>query len=185
MKYFKHDDALTVNEAAQAKAQGAKVIAGGSDLLGELKDKILPEYPEKVINIKTIPGMDGIEDKGDTVRIGANVKLADLAGSEIVKAKAPAVTQAAYSVASPLIRNSATLGGNICQDVRCWYYRYPNQIGGKILCNRKCDGMQCYAFTGENKYHSIFGGMRTHRSGCSEACPAHIDIPQYLEKIRG
>ena len=184
MKYFKHEDALTVNEAAEAKAQGAKIIAGGTDLLGELKDKILPEYPEKVINIKTIPGMDGIEDKGDTVRIGANVKLADLAGSETVKAKAPAVAQAAYSVASPLIRNSATLGGNICQDVRCWYYRYPNQIGGKILCNRKCDGMQCYAFTGENKYHSIFGGMRTHRSGCSEACPAHIDIPQYLEKIR-
>lgn len=184
MKYFKHDDALTVNEAAQAKAQGAKVIAGGSDLLGELKDKILPEYPEKIINIKTIPGLDEIKKTETGVSIGANVKLSVLADSEAVRKAAPAVAEAAYSVASPLIRNQATVGGNICQDVRCWYYRYPNQIGGKILCNRKCDGMQCYAFTGENKYHSIFGGMRTHRSGCSEACPAHIDIPQYLEKIR-
>lgn len=184
MKNFKHKDALTVNEAAEAKAQGAKVIAGGSDLLGELKDKILPEYPEKIVNIKTIPGLDAIEKIEGGVRIGANVKLSELADCELVKDKVPAVAEAAYSVASPLIRNQATVGGNICQDVRCWYYRYPNQIGGKILCNRKCDGMQCYAFTGENKYHSIMGGMRVHRSGCSESCPAHIDIPQYLEKIR-
>lgn len=184
MKYFKHEDALTVNEAAQAKAEGAKVIAGGSDLLGELKDKILPEYPEKIVNIKSIPGLDEIKETENGVSIGANVKLSVLAASDAVKAAAPAVAEAAYSVASPLIRNQATVGGNICQDVRCWYYRYPNQIGGKIMCNRKCDGMQCYAFTGENKYHSIMGGMRVHRSGCSEACPAHIDIPQYLGKIR-
>lgn len=184
MKYFKHEDALTVNEAAQAKAQGAKVIAGGSDLLGELKDKILPEYPEKIINIKAIPGLDEIKETENGVSIGANVKLTALAESEAVRKAAPAVAEAAHSVASPLIRNQATVGGNICQDVRCWYYRYPNQIGGRVLCNRKCDGMQCYAFTGENKYHSIMGGMRVHRSGCSEACPAHVDIPQYLEKIR-
>ncbi|MBQ6583478.1 MAG: FAD binding domain-containing protein [Mogibacterium sp.] len=184
MKYFKHTDAYTVNEAAEAKAHGAAAIAGGTDLLGALKDKILPEYPEEVVNLKTIPGLDRIEETEGGIRIGANVKLADLAASELVRAKAPAVAQAAYSVASPLIRNSATVGGNICQDVRCWYYRYPNQIGGKILCNRKCDGAQCYAFTGENKYHSIFGGMRVHCSGCSQGCPAHIDIPQYMEKIR-
>ena len=108
MKYFKHEDALTVNEAAQAKAQGAKVIAGGSDLLGELKDKILPEYPEKIINIKTIPGLDEIKETGNGVSIGANVKLSVLADSEAVRKAAPAVAEAAYSVASPLIRNQAT-----------------------------------------------------------------------------
>lgn len=184
MKYFEHKDAVSVSEASEAIKNGAKAMAGGTDLLGELKDKILPDYPKEVINLKTIPGLDGIAEKDGKLSIGANVKLADLAASDLVKSAAPSVAQAAYSVASPLIRNSATLGGNICQDIRCWYYRYPNQIGGKILCQRKCNGEACYAFTGENKYHSIFGGMRVHRSGCSERCPAHVDIPQYLEKIR-
>ena len=65
MKNFTHTDALTVREAAEAKAQGARIIAGGSDLLGELKDKILPEYPEQIVNIKTIPGLDAIEETED------------------------------------------------------------------------------------------------------------------------
>lgn len=183
MKYFEHKDALTIEEASQALEHGAKAIAGGTDLLGVLKDKILPEYPETVVNLKTISGMDQIEETEKGLKIGANVTLAEIAESETVRENYPALAQAAYSVASPLIRNQATIGGNLCQDSRCWYYRYPNQIGGRIECARK-GGDKCYAFTGENKYHSIFGGMRVHRSACSEKCPAHVDIPQYLEKVR-
>lgn len=183
MKYFNHKDALTIEEASQALEQGAKAIAGGTDLLGVLKDKILPEYPEVVVNLKTITGMDKIEETEEGLKVGANVTLTEIVKSDIIKERYPALGQAAYSVASPLIRNQATIGGNVCQDSRCWYYRYPNQIGGRIECARK-GGDKCYAFTGENKYHSIFGGMRVHRSACSEKCPAHVDIPQYLEKVR-
>lgn len=183
MKQFKHSNAASVEEASAALAQGAKAIAGGTDLLGTLKDKILPEYPERVVNLKSIPGMEYIRETDAGLKIGANTKLADIAASDIVKDQYPALAEAAYSVASPLIRNQATIGGNICQDTRCWYYRYPHQIGGRVVCARK-GGESCSAFTGEHKYHSIFGGMRVHRTACSESCPAHVDIPQYLEKVR-
>ena len=183
MKQFDYIDAATVDEAAKAKANGADIIAGGTDLLGVLKKRILPEFPAEVVNLKSVQGLDGIERTETGVRIGANARLADIAENETVKALCPGFAEAAGSVASRLIRSQATLGGNMCQDVRCWYYRYPNQLGGRIDCARK-DGTRCYAFTGENKFHSIFGGMRVHRTGCSDRCPGHIDIPDYLEKLR-
>ena len=183
MKHFVHLTAETISEAAECAKQGSKLIAGGTDLLGVLKDRILPEYPEQVIDIKALPGMDRIEEKEDSIQIGANVKLADIAESKIIREQCPGFAEAAGTVASRLIRSQATLGGNMCQDVRCWYYRYPNQVGGRVDCARK-DGTRCYAFTGENKFHSIFGGMRVHRTGCSQRCPGNVDIPDYLERIR-
>lgn len=183
MKHFEHLTAENVAEAVQGAKDGAKLIAGGTDLLGVLKDRILPEYPETVIDIKSIPDMDQIVETADGIRIGANVKLSEIAESEVIKGACPGFAEAAGTVASRLIRSQATLGGNMCQDVRCWYYRYPNQVGGRVDCARK-DGTRCYAFTGENKYHSIFGGMRVHRTGCSQRCPGNVDIPDYLERIR-
>lgn len=183
MKHFEHLTAENVAEAVQGAKEGAKLIAGGTDLLGVLKDRILPEYPETVIDIKSIPNMDQIVETADGIRIGANVKLSEIAESEVIKDICPGFAEAAGTVASRLIRSQATLGGNMCQDVRCWYYRYPNQVGGRVDCARK-DGTRCYAFTGENKYHSIFGGMRVHRTGCSQRCPGNVDIPDYLERIR-
>jgi NADPH-dependent glutamate synthase beta subunit-like oxidoreductase len=183
MKYFEHSNAASLEEASQSLIGGAKAIAGGTDILGVLKDKILPEYPANIVNLKTIPNMDGIKETDDGLTIGANATLADIADSDIVKNGYAALARAAYSVASPLIRNRATIGGNLCQDTRCWYYRYPHQIGGRVVCARK-GGESCYAFTGEHKYHSIFGGMRVHSTACSKSCPAHVDIPQYQERIR-
>ena len=183
MKHFEHINAVSVEEAELELKNGAKVIAGGTDILGVLKDKILPEYPEKLVNLKTIDGMGNIEETESGLSIGANAKLVDIADSGLVREKYTALAQAAYSVASPLIRNQATIGGNICQDTRCWYYRYPNHVGGRIVCSRK-GGESCSAVTGENKYHSVFGGMRVTRSACSVSCPAHIDIPKYLERVR-
>ena len=150
MKHFVHLTAETISEAAECAKQGSKLIAGGTDLLGVLKDRILPEYPEQVIDIKALPGMDRIEEKEDSIQIGANVKLADIAESKVIREQCPGFAEAAGTVASRLIRSQATLGGNMCQDVRCWYYRYPNQVGGRVDCARK-DGTRCYAFTGENK----------------------------------
>lgn len=184
MKYFEHVDAANLEEAAACLKTGkAKAIAGGTDLLGVLKDKILPDYPETVVNLKTIKGLDGITETNEGLEIGALTKLKDIAESPIIKEKYRSLAQAAYSVASPLIRNTATIGGNLCQDVRCWYYRYPHQIGERILCARK-GGASCGAAVGENRYHSIFGGAKVHTSPCSAHCPANVDIPAYMTKVR-
>ena len=109
--------------------------------------------------------------------------LADIAASPVVKEGWAALADAAYSVASPNIRNLATVGGNICQDVRCWYYRYPNSIGGRINCARKT-GNLCSAMMGENRYHSIFGAAKVCETACTHECPAHTDISAYMELLR-
>jgi len=186
MKSFNHINAKTVNEAVKLlknQKGRSRLIAGGTDLLGTLKDRILPDYPETIINIKTIPNLDYISEDGGGLKIGALAKLENIAQSQIIKGKYKLLAEAAQSVATPQIRRMGTIGGNLCQDVRCWYYRYPHQIGGRILCYLK-GGKGCYALTRENQYHSIFGGLREASSPCSSACPGGVDIPSYLSKIR-
>jgi len=147
------------------------LIAGGTDLLGILKDRILPEYPETVINIKTIPHLDYIKEDARGLRVGALTKLEDIARSPIIREKYKILAESAEAVATPHIRTMGTLGGNLCQDVRCWYYRSPNQIGGRIDCYLK-GGKECYALTKENQYHSIFGGLRFVDPPASRPAPA-------------
>jgi len=186
VKPFNHVDAKTVTEAVKLLKinQGrAKLIAGGTDLLGTLKDRILPDYPETIINIKTIPNLDYIREDGGVLKIGALTKLVDIARSTTVKAKYKLLAEASEAVATPQIRNMATIAGNLCQDVRCWYYRYPHSVGGRILCYRK-GGKHCHALIGENQYHSIFGGLRDISPPCSSACPGGVDVPSYLSQIR-
>jgi len=184
MKPFKHKDAKTIKEAIALQSKGkTKLIAGGTDLLGILKDKILPEYPETVINIKTIPNLDYIKEDARGLKIGALTKLEDIASSPIIREKYKILAEAAEAVATPHIRTMGTLGGNLCQDVRCWYYRSPNQIGGRIDCYLK-GGKECYALTRENQYHSIFGGLRFAETPCQSACPGHVIISTYLSQIR-
>ncbi|MCO5388318.1 MAG: molybdopterin-dependent oxidoreductase [Desulfosporosinus sp.] len=121
-----------------AKYQGkAKLNAGGTDILGVLKDRILPDYPELIINIKTITQLNSIEENDERLRIGALTPLINIIASPLVEKTYSILKQAAVTVASPQIRNMATMGGNLCQDTRCWYYRYPDEIGGMIKCFRK------------------------------------------------
>jgi NADPH-dependent glutamate synthase beta subunit-like oxidoreductase len=186
MKSFSHVNAKTVGEAVEIlknKEGKAKLNAGGTDLLGILKDKILPDYPETVINIKTIPGLDYIKEDDDILRIGALAKLEKVAQSPTVKNNYKLLAEAAEAVATPQIRKMGTIGGNLCQDVRCWYYRYPHHVGERIFCYLK-GGKGCYALTRENQYHSIFGGLREASTPCQSACPGGVDIPSYLSKIR-
>jgi NADPH-dependent glutamate synthase beta subunit-like oxidoreductase len=186
MRSFNHINAKTVNEAVTLprKYKGkAKWIAGGTDLLGALKDRILPDYPEAIINIKTIPDLDYIQEDAGGLKIGALAKLEDIVESPVVQEKYKVLAEAAEAVATPQIRSMGTIGGNLCQDLRCWYYRYPHQIGGRFLCYLK-GGKGCYALTRENQYHSIFGGSREANPPCSSACPGAVDIPSYLSKIR-
>ncbi len=185
MKHFEHVTAQSYEAAAQALTsyKHAQPMAGGTDLMGVLKERILPDYPEAVVNLKEIPDSSYIIDEGDHVAIGAMTKLCDLEQSPLLSGGLKAVAQAAHSVASPIIRNTATIGGNLCQDVRCWYYRYPNSVGGRLMCARK-GGQECFAIQGRNQYHSVMGGMKAGKTPCTLECPAGTDIPAYMEKIR-
>ena len=173
MKSFAHVNARTVAEAVRLlkRYKGrARLNAGGTDLLGILKDRILRDYPEAVINIKTISGLDYVREDSKGLKIGALSNLAGIAKSPGVRERYGMLAEAARAVATPQIRNMATLGGNLCQDVRCWYYRYPDEIGGRILCLRKGSGY-CLALTGDNRYHAILGGKK-----CFAVCPSDTAI---------
>lgn len=172
MKPFQHVNASTTDEAASLlrKSRGkAKLIAGGTDILGILTDDILPTYPQTLINLKTIPGLDSIKEDSKGLRIGSLAKLSDIAGYPVIKDRYPLIAQAAGSIAMPQVRNMGTIGGNLCQDNRCWYYRYPNHLGGRLICLRK-GGTVCYTLTRDNRLDSIFGGPE----GCFAVCPSDI-----------
>ena len=173
MRRFEHVHAGTVKEACKLLAQydGRAVLnAGGTDLLGTLKGENLFEYPEALVNIKTIAGLADIVEIKGTLRIGALAKLSALVKSTLLNERYPILAEAARSVATPQIRNAATIGGNLCQDVRCWYYRYPRHIGGPILCARKGKA-PCLAVKGDNRYHAVMGGKK-----CFAVCPSDTAV---------
>ncbi len=156
-KRFEHIDAKTVDEAASIMRAGkATAISGGTDILGAMRFEILPNYPEVVVNLKSIPGMDYIREEAGTLKIGALARLEDIAKNDLVKAKYAALADGAHHTATPHIREMGTIGGNICQLTRCWYFRIPDN---RFYCIRK-GGKSCYAMAGDNRYHSIFGGVK-------------------------
>jgi xanthine dehydrogenase YagS FAD-binding subunit len=138
--------------AAAAKANGA-LMSGGVDLLCQMKDELLA--PASVVNLKSLPGMRSIE-VGAGATIGALVTADQLAADAAVARDFAGISQAAQSIASPQIRNVGTVGGNICQRPRCWYYRDP-----MVKCLKK-GGQACYAVAGNNEYHAILGGGPCH-----------------------
>jgi xanthine dehydrogenase YagS FAD-binding subunit len=178
MKNFAHINARSLDEAIAALRRYGKraaVIAGGTDILGKMKDEILPAYPEALVNIKTIPGLDFIEEKDGTLSIGALTRLEDITTDSRIIDAYPALAEAARRTASTHLREMGTIGGNICQDIRCWYYRNQNN---RFACLRKGGG-RCYAIDGDNRYHSIFGG--SVEQGCyavhpSDTAPALIAL---------
>ncbi|MFH0917044.1 MAG: FAD-dependent oxidoreductase [bacterium] len=183
MRRFSHVSAETIEEATsilQEYGGTARIIAGGTDLLGEMKDGILSEYPEVLVDIKSIPGLDHIREKDGRLHLGALARLEDLAVDDTVKREYPALAEAARKTASPHIREMGTVAGNICQNNRCWYYWVPDNA---FDCLRK-GGRACYALTGDARYHSILGAARVATTACSKGCPNGIDIPSYLGKIR-
>ena len=183
MKKFKYFNAATAQDAVSVLNQYkgvSKIIAGGTDVLGQIKDEILPDYPQALVNLKTIPDLDYIKEEGKTLKIGPLTRLADIAENKTLKEKYTALAEAAHRTASPSIREMGTIAGNICQSTRCWYYWNPDN---RFDCMRK-GGSVCYAMLGEGRYHSIFGGMSVTTPPCASKCPAGTDIPSYLAKIR-
>lgn len=184
MRPFELKTAASFEEAAKLKGQGGTdVLSGGTDLLNVYKHSLLEEAPKTVVSLRGIPDAKGIEEKEGQITVKAMTTLSEIGDSPLLREKAAALAEAASVVATPLIRNVGTVGGNICQDVRCWFYRYPHEIGGRLDCSRK-GGKTCYAVQGDNRYHSIFGGMKAHSNACSHNCPAGTDIPAYLAKLR-
>ena len=179
MEKFSYVNAKTVNQVPSLLDDSwghTKVIAGGTDLVGEMKDYI--ETPKKLVNLKTIPDLDKIEVTNSGVTIGALVTLSELAGHTEIKEYYEVLAQAASAVATPQIRNVGTVGGNLCQRPRCWYYRDPDTI-----CLKK-GGDTCYALSGLNKYHAIFGGGPVYIVHPSDVAPALISLGASVS-IRG
>jgi xanthine dehydrogenase YagS FAD-binding subunit len=153
MNKFQYVQPKSLSEASnllKEKSLSAIPYAGGTDALDLIKHDILT--PEYVVNLKLLPNLNKINfKKGKGLNLGALVKIADIADDKNIRDNYPILYQAAKNVASPQLRNMGTVGGNICQRPRCWYFRED------FNCLRK-DGGECFAYLGENKYHCIIGG---------------------------
>lgn len=151
MKNFSYVNASSLAEAIKAlSTEGAWLHAGGTDLLGCARDEVFPV--DKVVSISGLKDLKQIKPgSGGRISIGALTTLADIAYSKSALSNYAVLMQAAAAVGSPQIRAQGTIGGNICQRPRCWYFR------GDFQCRKK-GGSTCYAMSGENQYHAIFGG---------------------------
>ena len=152
MQPFEYANPSTVQEAVGllgSRWGEADVLAGGTDLISLMKEYLAT--PKRVVNIKNIKELGGIQDNKTSLRIGATVTLDELLENADVRKYFPSLTAAARGVSSPQIRNMGTVGGDLCQRPRCWYYR-----GGHGLLAKDKDGNSLVP-NGENKYHAILG----------------------------
>ncbi|MGB7543691.1 MAG: FAD binding domain-containing protein [Burkholderiales bacterium] len=149
-----------LTQSGQPGTTAVILKAGGIDLLDLMKEGLLS--PRRVVNLRDIPELGRIvEDPGGALRIGSMVTLAQLAEHPLVRARYRALAEAAGQSASPQIRQVATIGGNLLQRPRCWYFRSLHHH-----CLRK-GGEACFAFAGENQYHAVFG-----HDGCAIVHPS-------------
>jgi xanthine dehydrogenase YagS FAD-binding subunit len=151
MKNFTYYRPKTVQQAISlldSKWGSVELLAGGTDLLDLQKEYVA--QPDKVISLTGIDGLAGCDVGQDSVKIGAAIKLADLAEHAELRKLFPSITTAAGIIGGPQIRNMGTLGGNLCQRNRCWYFRDEH-----VNCLLK-GGDKCFALSGENRYHAIF-----------------------------
>lgn len=164
MKAFKYRTASSEENAVELLGDDSVALAGGTNILNLMKDYVLE--PETVVSIRNLPGTDGIEVTPEGVTIGANVTLADIIAHPAVANRHAALTQALATVATPQIRNSATLGGNLCCHTACWYYTTGLLQGSGLTAKE-----------GDNEYHAIFGNdgacVTVH---ASSAAPALIAL---------
>ncbi len=167
MRNFSYVNATSIEQVPSLLGRSwddAVVMAGGTDLVGEMKD--YAAVPKRVVNLKSIEGLDYIRQDDAGLRIGALTTLTDVLENSAVSQELPVLHQAVSVIASPQIRNMATLAGNILQRPRCWYYRSED-----FPCLKK-GGARCYAVGGVNTYHAIFGSGPSYIVHPSDAAPA-------------
>jgi xanthine dehydrogenase YagS FAD-binding subunit len=174
MKSFTHANAKDLAHAVtlvrQAKANGRSVAiaGGGSDLLGMMKERLVT--PDTVVSLRTIKGLDQVQaTAGGGVAIGGQMTLDRLANDATIRRGYAVLAEAAQDVATPQIRNVATIAGNVCQRPWCWYYRN----GFACLKN---GGTTCYSVAGENEFHAIFGGGPSYIVHPSDTAPALVAL---------
>jgi xanthine dehydrogenase YagS FAD-binding subunit len=170
MQAFEYANPTSLQEALgllSSAADQAEVLAGGTDLLSLMKDYL--HTPKRVVNIKNIKELEGIQKTGDGLRIGALVTMDEVAKNADVKAGYKSLADAAAGITSPQIRHMGTVGGDLCQRPRCWYYRQ-----GFGLLGMK-DG-KALVPDGENKYHAIFGGGPAYFVSASSLGPALVAL---------
>ena len=166
---FSYQRAVSIKEAAEAAGRAdARILAGGTDLLGCLRDGVF--QANRLVSLNNIKELKGIrsQPRGGW-RIGALTTLTEVAEHPQIRASYPVLAEAAASVATPQLRNQGTLGGNLCQRPRCWYFR------GQFQCRRK-GGDTCFAEAGESQYHGIFGASQCYIVHPSDTAPALVAL---------
>jgi len=187
MKAFEWANPATLVEAVQLLKtappandvdDAARPMAGGQDLLTTMKD--YSTRPSRVVNLKNIRGLDGIQINAKSgLTIGALVTITQLEEHAGVRAGFPGLVEAAHSIATPQIRNLGTVGGNLCQRPRCWYYRLE-----EVICLKK-GGTECYAAKGENKYNAILGGGPSYIVHPSDLAPMLMALGASVSVVGG
>ena len=160
--------AVTIVKQAHAEHHSVAFAGGGSDLLGMMKERLVT--PDVLVSLKSIKGLDQVKAApGGGLTIGGLTTLDALARVPTVRERYAVLAEAAESVATPQIRNAATIAGNVCQRPWCWYYRN----GFKCLKN---GGTTCYSVAGENEFHAIFGGGPSYIVHPSDTAAAFVAL---------
>jgi xanthine dehydrogenase YagS FAD-binding subunit len=172
MKPFAYVRPTSLDDATARLAKpGARACSGGTDLLGCLRDEVFDA--DTVISLRALAGAPGIPaditTAGKGVSIGALTTLSDISRDGHLRSRYAALAEGAGAAASPQLRNQGTLGGNLCQRPRCWFYR------GEYPCARK-GGETCFAIQGDNRYHCIFGGGPCFIVHPSDTAPALVAL---------
>src|SRR5689334_2984033 len=177
MKTFEWTNPTSIGEAVKLLGvpgsggdidEAPRPIAGGQDLLTTMKD--YTSRPARLVNLKQIRGLNNITLNARGLTIGALVTLTELEEHAGVRKSFPGLIEAAHSIATPQLRNLGTVGGNLCQRPRCWYFRLENYI-----CRKK-GGKECFADGGENKYNAIFGGGKSNYVHPSDLAPMLVAL---------
>ena len=179
MKAFTNQNARTLDEAValaqQALRDGRSVsfVGGGTDLLQLMKDKVVNRPgsgdPDVLVNLKTVEGLDEVTSSGQVVTIGGLTTLEALVEHPVIRDRLTVLAEAAESVATPQIRHTGTLAGNVVQRPWCWYYR------NGFPCY-KAGGNRCFSIAGENQLHAIFGGGPSYIVHPSDLAPALVAL---------
>jgi xanthine dehydrogenase YagS FAD-binding subunit len=166
--------AVALARNARGRGQTAAFAGGGSDVLGMMKERLVT--PDVLVYLKPIKGLDAVTSASRAVTIGGLTTLDALGRHALVRREYTVLAEAAETVATPQIRNVATLAGNLCQRPWCWYYRngFPClKNGGKV----------CFSISGENEFHAIFGGGPSHIVHPSDTAPALVALDARLRLV--
>ncbi len=172
MNNFEYASPATIQEATAllgANWGEADVLAGGTDLLSLMKDEV--HAPKRVVNIKGIKELGGIAKTAAGIRIGATATMQDVMDSALLRTEFPSLVQAARGIHSPQIRNMGTVGGDLCQRPRCWYFRH----GHGLLAKEVVDG--------RNEFHAIFSNGAAHFVSASSLGPALVALGAKIKLV--